>query len=229
MTHYLHSDSRIPEYMAFPRFLLERTSLSETAKIVYMILLNRARLSQKNDGWTDEYGHIFIYYPIKDIAAAIHKSEMSVKTALAALERDKLIYRQHQGVGKANRIFVKIPVERKISVRQTEKCPCSGKKTVCQEERKLSGSNKEKSNNESEKRKRKAYGKYQNVFLSDSDLALLQQTVPTFLEYIERLSEYMHIKGKLYADHASTIRKWYLEDNPAPLERQYIRKENESL
>ena len=128
MAHYLLSDSRIPEYLAFPKFLLERTSLSETAKIVYMILLNRARLSQKNDGWTDERGHIFIYYPIKDIADTIHKSEMSVKTALSALEKDKLIDRQHQGVGKANRIFVKIPVERKPSVRQTENCPCSGMK-----------------------------------------------------------------------------------------------------
>ena len=95
MAHYLLSDSRIPEYLAFPKFLLERTSLSETAKIVYMILLNRARLSQKNDGWTDERGCIFIYYPIKEIAAAIHKSEMSVKTALSALEKDKLIDRQH--------------------------------------------------------------------------------------------------------------------------------------
>ena len=229
MTHYLHPNSKIPEYMAFPKFLLERTSLNETAKIVYMILLNRARLSQKNDGWTDERGYIFIYFPIKDIADAIHKSEMSVKSALSALERDKLIDRQHQGVGKANRIFVKIPVERKPSARQTGKCPCSGKKTVCQEERKLSGSNKEKSNNESVKRRSKAYGKYQNVFLSENELALLQQTVPTYQEYIKRLSEYMYSKGKHYADHAATIRKWYLEDNPALSERKYIRKENESL
>lgn len=229
MTHYLTPDSLILAYMAFPRFLLERTSLNETAKIVYMILLNRARLSQKNDGWTDKRGHIFIYYPINDIAAAIHKSEMSVKTALSSLEKDKLIDRQHQGIGKANRIFVKIPIERKPSLRQTENCPCSGKETVSHEERYLSGSNKEKSNNESEKRKRKAYGNYQNVFLSDSDLALLQQAVPTYREYIERLSEYMHLKGKHYADHATTIQKWYLEDNPTPPERKYIRKENESL
>ncbi len=229
MTHYLHPNSKIPEYMAFPKFLLERTSLNETAKIVYIILLNRTRLSQKNDGWTDVRGHIFIYYPIKDIAAVIHKSEMSVKIALSALERDKLIYRQHQGVGKANRIFVKIPAERKPSWRQTEKCLCSEKKAICQEERNLSGSNKEKSNNESVKRRSKAYGKYQNVFLSDSELALLQQTVPTYQEYIERLSEYMYSKGKHYADHASTIQKWYLEDDPTPPERKYIRKENESL
>ena len=229
MTYYLHPNSNIPEYMAFPKFLLEKTSLNETAKIVYMILLNRARLSQKNDGWTDERGHIYIYYPIKDIAAAIHKSEMSVKTALAVLERDKLIDRQHQGIGKANRTFVKIPVERKPSVRQKDLCPCSGKKAVCQEERKLSGSNKEKSNNESVKRRSKAYGKYQNVFLSENELALLQQTVPTYQEYIERLSEYMQSKGKHYADHAATIQKWYLEDNPTPPERKYIRKENESL
>ena len=229
MTHYLTPDSLIPAYMAFPRFLLERTSLNETAKIVYMILLNRARLSQKNGGWTDKRGHIFIYYPIRDIADAIHKSEMSVKTALSALEKDKLIYRKHQGVGKANRIYVKIPVDNQPSVKQTENDLCYGKKTVCKEERNPSGSNKEKSNKDSVNRKSKAYGKYQNVFLSDTGLKALRQTVPTYLEYIERLSEYMQSTGKHYADHTATIRKWYLKDNPIPPAREYIRKEKESL
>jgi hypothetical protein len=110
LTQYLFSDSRIPEYMSFPKFLLEMTSLNETAKIIYSMLLDRARLSQKKTGWADEYGHVFIYSPIKDLAAAVHKCEMTVKSALSALEKGNLIHRQHMGLGKASRIYVKLPL-----------------------------------------------------------------------------------------------------------------------
>ena len=51
MTQFLIKDTLIPPYMAFPRFLLDMEQLSETAKILYVLLLDRARLSQKNEGW----------------------------------------------------------------------------------------------------------------------------------------------------------------------------------
>lgn len=60
------------------------------AKILYVLLLDRARLSQKNEGWVDERGRAFIFFPIKDLAETMHKSEMSVKTALAVLEKTDL-------------------------------------------------------------------------------------------------------------------------------------------
>ena len=50
MTMKLRKDSQIPAYMAYPRFLLT-ADLSETAKLVYVLLLDRARLSMKNEGW----------------------------------------------------------------------------------------------------------------------------------------------------------------------------------
>lgn len=50
MTHLLRKNSQIPAYMAYPRFLLTM-DISETAKLVYVLLLDRARLSMKNDGW----------------------------------------------------------------------------------------------------------------------------------------------------------------------------------
>ena len=214
--------------MAFPNFLLGMTELSDSAKIIYCVLLCRAQLSQKRDGFTDEHGRIFIYYPIKDLAEAVHKSEMSVKTALSSLEKHELIVRKRQGVGKANRIYVKFPVDRNLSVRQTENCPPDGKKTFCHMERKLSGS-KIKEKNNLVKRMSNTYGKFQNVFLSDDDIAFLQQTVPPYREYIERLSAYMQSSGKSYADHAATIRSWYLRDNPPPPARNYESEENESL
>ena len=215
--------------MAYPKFLFDMTDLSETAKLVYIVLLDRARISQAKGGWTDENGNVFIYYPIRDLAESVHKSEMSVKTALAALEDHALILRKRQGVGKANRIYVKLPVDRNLSARQTENCPSDGKKTVCHMERKLSGNkNKESKTNES-KRRSKAYGKYQNVILSDGDMDSLRRTVPQYRDYIERLSTYMQSSGKRYADHAATIKSWYLRDNPPPPARNYESEENESL
>ena len=228
MTQFLTFETSLPSFLAYPKFLLEMTGLSETAKVVYILLLDRAKVSQTHDGWADEQGHIYIYYPITDLAEAIHKSEMSVKTALSALEKKQLIFRKRQGVGKANRIYVKIPVDRNLSVRQTENCPPDGKKTVCHMERKLSGS-KIKEKNNLVKRMSNTYGKFQNVFLSDDDIAFLQRTVPPYREYIERLSAYMQSSGKSYADHAATIRSWYLRDNPPPPARNYESEENESL
>ena len=136
MTRFLTQDSPIPPYMAFPIFLLDKDGLNETAKILYTILLDRARLSQKNDGWMDEQGHVFIFFPIKNLAETMHKSEMSIKTALNALEKENLIVRRRQGAGFPNRIYVKYPLEtlnqtdRNLSIRQTENCLCDRKKTV---------------------------------------------------------------------------------------------------
>ena len=200
MTQFLTSENPIPAHMAFPSFLLEMTELSDSAKIIYCVLLCRAQLSQKRDSFTDEHGYIFIYYPIKDLAKAVHKSEMSVKTALSALEKHELIVRKRQGVGKANRIYVKFPVDRNLSVRQTENCPPDGKKPVCHAERKLSGRYIEGDNKKIDNRMSKAYGKYQNVFLSDDDISILQRTVPPYREYIERLSTYITNK---YLDEAN--------------------------
>ena len=229
MTQFLTTDTALPAYMAYPKFLLDMTDISETAKLVYIVLLDRARISQVKGSWADENGNVFIFYPIQDLAKAIHKSEMSVKTALSSLEDHALILRKRQGVGKANRIYVKLPVDRNLSARQTENCPSDGKKTVCHMERKLSGNkNKESKTNES-KRRSKTYGKFQNVFLSDGDITVLQRTVPSYIEYIERLSTYMQSSGKSYADHAATIRSWYLRDNPSPPARNYESEENESL
>ena len=239
MTQFLTPGSQIPMYMAFPRFLLDEEGLNETAKILYMILLDRARLSQKNNGWTDEQGHVFIFFPIKNLAETMHKSEMSIKTALSALEKENLIVRKRQGAGFPNRIYVKYPPEvlgqtdRNLSVRQTESCPTDGKKTVSVTDRKLSSSNKEKNNikrtNSESKDERNAYGSYQNVFLSMEELISLQKEVPHYQEYIEKLSSYMASSGKQYSNHAATIRSWALRDHPAPVKRTYECKEDESL
>lgn len=128
MTMKLRKDSQIPAYMAYPRFLLTM-DISETAKLIYVLLLDRARLSMKNEGWEDEQGHVFIYYTIADLASASGRSEMTVKNALAALEQKNLISRKRQGAGLPSKIYVQVQTElvspdgQVLSLRQTKNCP----------------------------------------------------------------------------------------------------------
>ena len=89
MTDFLTADTNLPSYMMFPRFLLDM-EINETAKMLYIILLDRARLSQKNEGWSDTDGHVFIYFTIEALAEVLRKSQMTVKTALAVLKKQEL-------------------------------------------------------------------------------------------------------------------------------------------
>ena len=109
MTEFLTRKPLELPFIMYPRFLLE-TELNETAKLVYMLLLDRARLSQKNN-WADEYQKVFIRYTISELARHTHKSRTTIKEALNALEAADLIMRKHQGQGMPNHIYVKIPFQ----------------------------------------------------------------------------------------------------------------------
>lgn len=121
MTQYLKCNSYLPRYMAYPRFLLD-VNISETAKLVYILLLDRARVSMKNDTWQDEQGRVFVLYTIPDLARDIGKGETTVKKALNQLVQQDLIWKQSLGAGRPNKIYVKIPAEN-CPTRQTENSP----------------------------------------------------------------------------------------------------------
>ena len=79
-----------------------------------------------------------------------------------------------------------------------------------------------------------AYGRYQNVFLTDEELADLQDSFPAVWEqYIEKLSEYMASTGKRYQSHVATIRRWAGEDAKKTVtlsrNRDYSVKEDETV
>ena len=144
----MRADTRLPPYLPYPRFLLQ-ADLTQTAKLLYALLLDRATLSQAN-GWLDESGRIYLVFPIEKIAAALDRSSMTVKTALSELEDAGLIERRRSGFSKPNRIYVKLPpdgqktfqvTDRKPSSIGTENYPTDGQKIVPMMERKLSPNN----------------------------------------------------------------------------------------
>ena len=235
-------DTKLPPYLPYPRFLLE-ADMAQAAKLVYMVLLDRATLSQAN-GWTDKGGRLYLVFPIEGIANAIDRSPMTVKNALAELETAGLIERQRRGFSAPNHIYVKIPdgqdivrlTDKKLSVIGKETCPSDGKKTVPMMDRKLSPnhlSNNNLSINhlKGESTRAPARGRYQNVFLTEAEIAELQAELPDFWQqYVEKLSEYMASTGKTYQNHAATIRRWAAEDRRKGKSiPDYTYKEGESL
>ena len=223
MSDYMKTDTKLLPYLPFPRFLLG-ADLTQTAKVLYAVLLDRSNLSRAN-GWTDDNGQIYIVFPIVEIANAIDRSPMTVKNALNELETAGLIERKRRGQSQPNRIFVKIPdgqdivrlMDKKLSSRRTENCPPDGQKTIPLMDRKLSTNNLTSNLSElpygREGACARARGRYENVFLTEAEVAELQADFPTvWQEYIERLSEYMASTGKTYKSHAATIRRWAKED-----------------
>ena len=152
MTHFLTIDSKLPPYMVFPRFLLN-TDLSETTKILYMILLDRTRLSMKNGGWSNNQGHVYIHFTISELANTLDKSEMTIKNSLSALEKTGLIYRQRQGIGLPNKIYVKLPseafssIDKCLSVKQKENFPSDSQKIKPLPDNNMSTNKNKRSNN----------------------------------------------------------------------------------
>ena len=208
---------------------------SINAKLLYGLLLNRTLLSQKS-GWVSEDGNVYVIYTIKQMADDLNRSERTVKTALAELENAGLITRVRQGWNKANLIFLHLPDGVQISsppegnicpMEVQETSPCMGQN--------LPTSNTDinyKDIIQTEKGEiRYRYGQYQNVFLSKKQHATLEADYPDqFTAYIEKLSAYMEVNGKHYANHYATIRKWLDEDNkPKPgknYDSEYTDKED---
>lgn len=53
---YMKESEQMLQYFQFPKFLL-KLRISQTAKFLYMILYDRARISRKNI-WIDKYGNV---------------------------------------------------------------------------------------------------------------------------------------------------------------------------
>lgn len=215
---YIRADTPLPLFIPFPQFLIG-LDISLTAKVLYSLLLNRTTLSQKS-GWTSEDGYVYVVYPVKSLADSLGRSERATKSALRELEEADLLIRIRQGLNRPNHIFLKLPDEVQFTTPgrgsfypsdgqffaplEVQGLPINKNKAIKTDRSKINQGGPAAH----------GYGEFQNVFLSDEQIARLQAECPSqYSEYINRLSAYMASSGKHYADHYATIRKWITEDN----------------
>ncbi len=239
--------------MMYPRYLFD-LRMNATAKLLYMVLLDRARLSAGSDKWIDREGNVFIYYTISELSETLQKGKTVIEEGLKTLEKEELIRRKRQGPGKANLIYVRIlaPVEGKgledhhseisdkIGKPVSDKPGSAGPENHPQEGRYselfMAGNpernkNKESNNNLTRTmiKKKTPYGRYGNVYLDEDEAEMIRCQIPGWQKYIERLSTYMVSSGKTYQNHAATIIHWAERDGAVRRKRDYSYEEGESL
>lgn len=213
----IETNTPLPPFFPYPRFLLN-SSLPQTARLVYVLLLDRATLSQKN-GWTDESGAVFGIYTLKNLAETMRCDVSSVKRALKQLDEAKLIRRERTVFSAPSRIFVNIQksaqaMEQNCTAIEGGDAPTDSAEMPtmivqgCATNQLIL--NQQNYNQRSgERNSRAQYGKYDNVLLTESEYAQLQSEFPDdYSRRIEDLSEYMAATGKDYKNHLATIRSW---------------------
>ena len=245
---YIMADTPLPLFLPYPRFLL-KMEISQTAKLLYSLLLDRSTLSQKNK-WQDDKGRIYIIYPIAEIAEILDKGSTTIKGALNELDMAGLLERERGGFSAPNRLYVKVPrvpqvqfsdqlMAGKATLIQSEKRPYDGRKTDPMMVGKPTP-NKTNINNLIENQTMRAsgepptaYGRYENIFLSKDEYDELQAEYPDRLErLIEEMSHYLAASGKAYQNYAAALHRWAANDKKGAVKQgipDYTCKEGESL
>ncbi|WP_441293728.1 replication initiator protein A [Anaerotruncus colihominis] len=243
ITEYITADTIMPPFFRYPRFLL-KMDLSQTAKLLYSLLLDRSELSQKN-GWQDSEGRTYIVYPVSEIAEMLDKGSTAIKAALNELDAAGLLVRERRGFSAPNRLYVKVPqvpvvqFSDHMTAIQSENRPSDSRKSDPHKDGKPTPNqltiNKLKENQlkGASEKPPAPFGRYQNVLLSESEYAELKEEYPDRLErLIEEMSEFIAATGNDYVCHAAALRRWLnreKKENPKKGIPDYSYKEGESL
>lgn len=218
---FIYQDTQLPGFLQFPEFLLQ-VQINQTAKTIYLVLYDRARLSMRNE-WTDEFGRVYVIFPIAELAKRIGKSESTVKDGMKELCKVGLLMKRSGGFSKPNYLYIKYALEgqffermRKLPVEGTDNDPddsrnsASGRGSISAPSKVMNHSDP---NNNHGVMDRKPRGRYGNIFLSDIEMEELLSEFPVNAErFIEELSEYVASTGKAYVNFAAAIRRWAAND-----------------
>ena len=107
----IKTDTEISSYLIFPRFLIP-LDLSNDAKVLYALLLDRAGISKKR-GYIEADGTIRLYFTVEDAKAKLRRSRQVTTRAFHELEFLGLIVRRKQGLGRPDVITLNMPTDKR--------------------------------------------------------------------------------------------------------------------
>ena len=114
------TDSPAASYVPLPRFLLQDETLCEIsndAKVLYALLLDRASISRKIS-YVEPDGTIRLYFTVEQAQAKLHRSRQSATRIFRELEYSGLIVRRKQGLGKPALITLNYPADAKLIAKE---------------------------------------------------------------------------------------------------------------
>lgn len=111
-SYYYGIESEQFRFYKIPKILFTEDNfkkLSNDAKLLYGLMLDRMALSRKN-GWIDDENRVYIYYTLENIMEDLNLGKTTCVKILAELDAVKgigLIEKKKQGFGKPDIIYVK--------------------------------------------------------------------------------------------------------------------------
>ena len=114
------TDSPAASYVPLPRFLLQDETLweiSNDAKVLYALLLDRASISRQNV-YVEPDGTIRLYFTVEQAQAKLHRSRQSATRIFRELEYSGLIVRRKQGLGRPALITLNYPADAKLIAKE---------------------------------------------------------------------------------------------------------------
>ena len=127
MSDYMYQNTKIPTFLPMPRFLI-KLPISNTAKMLYVLLLGKAQLSQKN-AWLDEMGRVYFVYTLQQMAEDMNKSVTTIKDAMKELLAAHLLEKVPQGRGRPNRLYILLQNEKEGQKYDVDNLTGVGRKT----------------------------------------------------------------------------------------------------
>ena len=214
MSDYTKPGMQFPKYYQFPEFLL-RAPISQTAKLAYMVLYDRARLSLKNDWVAD--GKIYTVFPIAELAETLGKSQSTVKSVLNELDEAGLLIRKSGGFSKANILYVLVPSIGQfpdevplLHSRGRKMSPHEGGVSGLTGDGNSASKKVIETNNGSKNNgviQRTGLGRYKNIYLSQNEYDQLCRDYPGRMDgLIEEMSAYLAANGKAYQNCEAALR-----------------------
>ena len=91
----------------------ELAALSNDAKVLYALLLDRASISKVN-GFLEADGTIRLYFTVEQAQKKLHRSRQSATRIFRELEHYGLICRRKQGLGRPAVITLNYPANAKL-------------------------------------------------------------------------------------------------------------------
>lgn len=114
MYPYFHDDlapftmeDKLCNFVPVPKVLLNG-GIRPTALHVYIKLLDRATLSQKNN-WCDKQGWVYVNYSVPNLSLDLGLGESTIRELLRVLENQELIFRTYPRAGEVSDIYLRVP------------------------------------------------------------------------------------------------------------------------
>ena len=171
----MHSFYRIPKLLFTNDYF---KALSNDAKILYGLMLDRMSLSVKNQ-WFDEENKAYIYFSVEDIMELLNCGKNKAVKIMQELDDETgigLIEKRRQGFGKVNIIYVKTFMPEKTEEKSLEDELKKFKKQTSEENEESTevyNSNFMKSQNQTS---RSPENKLQEVYISNPNNTNLSDT-----------------------------------------------------